>query len=548
MASALLSTILSIHPALVLLGIAIILLLARFFRKSSIRVLPGPTDGRSLLGFEREFETSKPDTQDSLFQWHTQYGTAYRIPGLLWSDILVVSDPRALQYILHSSGYGYRKPDDLRYFSIAAAGRGILYSEGKSHARQRKILNPAFSVTQLKEFLVFFQRSTTQLLDRLDERVGQGTERLDISHWAAQLALDAVGEATFGHNFGALDGHTDDLFKANERAMRVFSDISLRTLLARAIRRHIPVELTARFSNIVPSNDAIMIRGAGSMRRIAAGDILAKAKQEAEGYDLNTRKDILSVLVKCNNAAEPKKRMSDEEVLSQTASIIQAGHHVTGAFMAWLFYELAHHPEDQQKIYEEIQAFRAKNGYDVEFTVADYESMAYLNAFLKENLRYHAVVSLLIREATYDDLIPLATPVVSPNTGETITHVPVQKGQRIILDFASYNRLRDVWGEDAYEWNPSRFLDPNSKRTQYNVGMYSNILTFSGGAQGCIGFRFGLIEAQTIIVGILERFILMAPPEGLHIQGVRSGLMMPMVAGKWGEGMQVPLMLKRREQ
>jgi hypothetical protein len=100
MAFAPLATIPSTRPAFALLGIATIFLLARFFRKSSIRVLPGPIDGRSLLGehpktflfaltttmagYEREFETSKPDTQDSLFQWHAQYGTAYRIPGLLW--------------------------------------------------------------------------------------------------------------------------------------------------------------------------------------------------------------------------------------------------------------------------------------------------------------------------------------------------------------------------------------------------------------------------------------------------------------------------------
>ncbi|KAK7024345.1 hypothetical protein VNI00_016388 [Paramarasmius palmivorus] len=402
-------------------------------------------------------------------------------------------------------------------------------------------------------------------LDKLAERVAQGADRLNLSLWASQLALDAIGEATFGHEFGALEGHTDDLFRANKQLVYVsprrlsprlltlgsrrFGDTSSKTLLIRAIQRYIPIELMAWLSNIKPSNDAIVTRTGGSIRRIAARDILAKAKQEAKGCELDRRRDILSVLVQCNNATEAKKRMSDEEVISQTVAIIQAGHSVTGAFMAWLFHELARHPEDQERIYQEIQDFRSKNGADAPLRAEDYEEMTYLTACLKENLRYHPALPTLAREATTGDIIPLAIPVVSPTTGKTITHIPVQKGQRVMLDFGSYQRLKHVWGEDADTWNPSRFLNQDRKLNfQYNVGMYANILSFSGGVQGCIGWRFALAEAQTIVIGILERLKLILPPEGIEIQGVRSGMNVPMVAGKWDEGMQVPLVLERREK
>lgn len=41
------------------------------------------------------------------------------------------------------------------------------------------------------------------------------------------------------------------------------------------------------------------------------------------------------------------------------------------------------------------------------------------------------------------------------------------------------NSLPDVWGEDANEWNPERFLDPQSvskfREMSSNIGVFSNL-------------------------------------------------------------------------
>lgn len=53
--------------------------------------------------------------------------------------------------------------------------------------------------------------------------------------------------------------------------------------------------------------------------------------------------------------------------------------------MNWLFWELAKHPEYQEKIREEISAIRSKviaRG-DNEFKMEDYDSMAYTLAAMK---------------------------------------------------------------------------------------------------------------------------------------------------------------------
>lgn len=67
------------------------------------------------------------------------------------------------------------------------------------------------------------------------------------------------------------------------------------------------------------------------------------------------------------------------------AAFIVAGHETTASTTTWLFYELARHPEFQEKMRAEITAKRAVVSArgDSDFTMEDLESMIYLQAVLK---------------------------------------------------------------------------------------------------------------------------------------------------------------------
>lgn len=61
----------------------------------------------------------------------------------------------------------------------------------------------------------------------------------------------------------------------------------------------------------------------------------------------------------------------------------------------------------------------------------------------------------------------------------------------------------DVWGPDADQFNPERWLDPNGRAQ--NVSQYS-YMPFSRGPRDCIGSRFALLEAKTIMAMIYRHF------------------------------------------
>ncbi len=187
--------------------------------------------------------------------------------------------------------------------------------------------------------------------------------------------------------------------------------------------------------------------------------------------------------------------------------------------MTWMLYELARHPEYQSKMREEVRAIRARVAErgDSDFSVSDLDAMPHVLAAMKEVLRLHPIVYGLIREASRDDVLPLSTPVTT-TTGEVVDEIPIPKGTTCQISVWAYNRyvlamvspvgrqltrecvairLPSIWGPDADEFNPTRWIE-HEKMGQTYVGVTSNLMTFSAGLQACIGWRFSCVALLCI--------------------------------------------------
>jgi cytochrome P450 len=84
-------------------------------------------------------------------------------PFNLKETTISVADPKALQYIFHTSAYYFPKTDETVHFSKELFGEGIVSVSGATHQRQRKLMLPAFSVPQLRTFLEVFQHFSAQV-------------------------------------------------------------------------------------------------------------------------------------------------------------------------------------------------------------------------------------------------------------------------------------------------------------------------------------------------------------------------------------------------
>ena len=60
--------------------------------------------------------------------------------------------------------------------------------------------------------------------------------------------------------------------------------------------------------------------------------------------------------------------------------------------------------------------------------------------------------------------------------GKSTDHVLLRAGQSVVLGFSAYNRIKELWGEDAEIWNPDRFLSERAKDLpKHSFGLYANL-------------------------------------------------------------------------
>ncbi|KAF9257375.1 cytochrome P450, partial [Marasmius fiardii PR-910] len=454
-------------------------------------------------------------------------------------EILVISDPRAAHAILHNSVEDYPETGDMKRVTDIALGRGVFWATGRDHTRHRKILNPAFSMNHLKQFLPLFQR---HLSEKWTDQVQHKSQTFNILPWLHSLALDILG--AFNYRFGALDSETNELMTL----INELEYVGLLTALlvpsadlgSLALQRSCPSSITSFRAAYFPVSQEKL---AHRFQWLAQ----EKGREAMEGLEGSALvgKDILSILVRANAEEDVKKRLSESEVLAQISTLIQAGNHTIGQSVSWILYELAAHPEDQRMVYKEIKRVRGtKTG---ELSSSDYDSMVHLTAVIKETLRLRPNVPILERTALKSDVLSLDFPVASI-AGHKIDYILIKKGQRIMIDVASYQRLESIWGADPDRWDPSRHtrvqLSEVNKTTP--VGLFGNLLTFSSGPKGCLGrVSFSVMEIQVIVTGLLEKFEFGIAP-GVEVRPMTMLTLFPAIKGREMEGPKLPLTVKPR--
>ncbi|KAF8645774.1 hypothetical protein AX16_007583 [Volvariella volvacea WC 439] len=458
--------------------------LYQHYKRISISLVPGPEPESILLGNMRELFQSQASEAD--FKWQGEYGDIVRLKGPLGEDRLLVSDPKALQYIYHTAGYKFFKQKARREISRIISGRGIFWADGNDHKRHRRVMLPGFGGPESKSFLPIFSSCAEKLASSWRDLISlsdDGVAVVNVTHWASRATMDAIGEAAFDCHFGALDDADTPLNRAYTNLLTdSFGQLSKADILIQNIMEYLPMRLLNFFSDYMPSQKLSHVRHTAQLAtKLARSLVDSKAEALRQGKG---RRDIMSLLVKANVSENSSKQLSNEELLAQMRTIILAGHETTANTLSWTLLELCRHPEVQTKLRQEIRDMERtiQQSSALTFTSADYDSMPYLTAVLKEVLRYHPVSYNHFREASRDDVIPLSKPMILTN-GEVIDELPIPKGLKIITSVGGYNRNKDIFGSDAHTFNPERWLDPTKIRKLASVGVYGNLLSFSAGVR-----------------------------------------------------------------
>ncbi|KAI0794698.1 cytochrome P450 [Fomes fomentarius] len=519
---------------------AFLLIVLRLSRRKNLSNLRGPPSPSMLFGNEFQLFHS-PETGELDFQWMREYGATWRTRSYFSVDQIMTVDPKALQHILHKSGYSYPKRLDMIHMSWLSFGPGIIWSEGAMHRRHRKVMTPAFSTPQLRAFVPLFQRSSRKVIDHWRNMVADKPGGIIlVNDWLARSALDTIGEAAFDYNFGAIDDAKNILaeeYKTLNVDARLFPDAT--NVFYRATWQFFPQWLL-KLTKYTPGRVYARFRHMKEeFAKIGKPLYNSSAK---EGLAAREKTDVMSVLIKANASENEQTRLGEDEVIAQMANLTVAGQETTSGAISWLLWELAQRPEYQARVRAEIRAARAQTVArgDVDFTLEDLDGMKVMLAAIKETLRFHPIAYHLWRIAAKDDIIPLSEPVIGKD-GNVLNEIPIAAGQAVTISIAGYNRLQSVWGEDADKWDPERFFRLDADK-QVKVGVYANLMSFSAGVRACIGWRFAMYQMQAVAAELLGNFEFAMPEDNPHIiRTPGGGVMIPFIKGQEEQGPAIPL-------
>ncbi|KFQ53625.1 Cytochrome P450 3A24, partial [Nestor notabilis] len=396
--------------------------------------------------------------------------------GKMWGifdgrqPVLVILDPILIKNILVKECY--------TVFTNRRVGlNGILESaitvaEDEKWKRIRTVLSPAFTSGKLKEVFPIIIHYGEKLVKNVEKKVAND-EFMTVKDIFGAYSMDVVASTSFSVKIDCM-GNPSDPFVTNMKKFLKFSFLNPVLILLALFPFVIPV-LKKMNVSLLPSKvmDFFM-------------NIFIKMKKEREKGSSMGRVDFLQLMVDSQSSKSTEtssyKSLSDEEILAQALVFVFAGYETTSSTLSYLSYNLATHPDVQQRLQDEIDAYLPNKATP---TYSAITQMEYLDMVVNESLRLFPPAGRLDR--------------VCKKTVE-LNGVTIPKGMVVMIPAYVLHRDPAYWPEPE-EFRPERF----SKESRESFDPYT-FLPFGAGPRNCIGMRFALLIVKVAVVTLLQNF------------------------------------------
>jgi cytochrome P450 len=336
-------------------------------------------------------------------------------------------------------------------------GNGLVNSGGAFHLRQRRLVQPAFHHERISRYVEKMETAVS----RMSASWRPGEQR-EINEDMQALAVTIVGEALFGTELGrtAIEEARHSIPVVIRHGMvRALSPAFVGPLLVRGNRR--------------------FDRAARRMRAVV-GDLVTEWR--AAGTD---RGDLLSMLLMARD--EDGEPMTGQQAYDEVVTLLSAGIETSALALAWLFHEIARHPEVERRVHEEID--QVLSGRPV--TADDVPKLTYLQQVVNETLRMYPIWILMRRTLRPVRLGGVALPA---GTEVTVSPHALHHDPRTFPDPHRF---------DPDRWAPDRVRDvPRGA-----------FIPFGAGNRMCVGHAFAHAEMAVTVATIASRWRLVPVPE-----------------------------------
>lgn len=400
--------------------------------------IPGDA-GPPLLGYSLHWMR---DPRGLIEDRHRRYG------DVSWSRsfgarTITMIGADASQLILVNKDKAFSNGGGWDYFIGRLFHRGLMLLDFDEHRYHRRIMQAAFTTKALQQYCEMMNPTIDSLLDQW-----QANEKFEVYPALKQMTLDIASRVFMGEESGKDAQTIQNAFIDVVRASTALVHLSLpfsrwrrglksRQLLENYFRERIP------------------------------------AKRKDESNDMFSRL--------CHAQDEDGKSFSDDDIVNHMIFLMMAAHDTTTITLSELFFQLAKHPEWQQRLRQE--ALSVGNRY------LDYEQQKAQELHglaMKESLRLmppvNSIPRLVLKDFEYKGF-----------------HIP--KGSKVSV-LPCYSHFMEEYWSEPDRFDPMRFSEERREDKSHPYAF----TPFGGGAHKCIGLHFAEMLVKTMMHQILQRF------------------------------------------
>jgi cytochrome P450 len=381
----------------------------------------------------------------------------------------VVTHPDLLHQMLVTDAHSFDKGrifDKARRF----VGNGLATASTETHRTHRRMLQPAFHLHRITAYTETMHQMAQAAIAQW--RPGQ---ILDVGREMDELVTSVVAKVLFSSDLG--HGVVAEVHRSLPVIVR---GVALRAVMPTGLEWALP--------------DNRQYGAAVKRLKTVIADVIAGYR--ATGADHG---DLLSMVI----AAQDKhtgQQMDDQQVHDEVMTFLLGGIETSAASLAWVFHELAHHPEVEQKLHAELEA--VLNGSAP--TYEHVRRLDYTNRVVTEVLRVYASTLLMRR---------VIQPVI-------LGGIPLPVGAELI--YSPYAVHRDPrWYPNPECFDPDRWLPERAARIPRHA-----YVPFGGGARTCIANSFARTEIVIDVAVVASRWRL-RPIPGQQVRKVAHAAVHP---------------------
>lgn len=353
-------------------------------------------------------------------------------------------------------------------------GEGLFtaYNDETNWSLAHDLLRPAFTKPAMQRYHPVMLAAAQELFDNWD----QGSGTVDVSADMTKLTMETISRTAFSHDFGSFSRTEPHPFipamiaalKAGQRKGSLNS-MPGSALLAKRIDKK-----NAHHQAYVDS----LIDGIIAERR-------------TNGVNTGDEQDLLGIMLHTPHP-ETGERLGDINIRHQILTFLVAGHETTSGALSFALYYLSREPAMMAKAQAEVDAILGSDP-DAEPTFEQVAKFRYLRRILDEGLRLWPTAPAFTRSPREETMV----------AGKYL----MRPEDWAIVLLPMVHRDKAVWGEDAEEFNPDRFLPENSRGRPAHT-----YKPFGTGERSCIGRQFALHEAILVLARMLHRYDLTPDP------------------------------------